>query len=449
MLTETGTYSLETFLCELSPSLGYSLEALSSFDKGFKIKEMFDSLNIPAVTANNAKNIIAFCRSYELRKGNVEALNSPYIGLSKMYYLPKDQDIPFEEFGISRNDLTAAMKKCKAIDFNHKVTSNPFNLFVIWLVHCFINSKQVPANLSHEVQMALLKLLHYRFFTSRVNHLFPHGTNEEIAVATVERLSGKFDIKKPETATWKLVMEARSRDVLDPSSIHYKSLKAFGPDYQILYVISDINTRLRNKLSLITDTYYDTKEHNERVKHYGISDEIDGEQVLKSVEAIYEQMVLGLSSDFLSVDSLLDAQKIKIVCGFNKNVNPALMRSLLIKFSDKAVNQYRHGKSKSIKTVKGSSVAEGYLALIQEIVTVTYAAVLRNKDVNVKSKLSILEKTQHIYKASRISDQALLDVKTSVAYWVDEARLTSREETKGALRIAFITYIILKSFDYM
>lgn len=411
------------------------------------LKEMFsDNYNF-TVTETQCKNIIGFVREYELRKEHPEALNTPYIGLKRIYFLPKDQNFLFDQFTIVKGELKKLIDSVDSINPDFHVIPDPFNQLVIWAIHRTFHSPDLSDRMASRTRYELLKLIQYKFFSSTVNHFYQYGANEEYMTAAIESLSGKFDIKKKETGTWKLIMEKRAQEMLDDNSIHYKALVNFKPDKDVFYVISDTQTRIRNKIKLVNEAYYKTRERGERVQQYNISDEVDGQQLIKSLESKYDQMILHVSRSALSVDQFIDTSSVKLVSGLVRNIEPDVLRKLLMKFNDLAVQQHKSGKSKEQKEGDKYPIYVGYSLLIEKILTASYGAVLRRKDVDVNSKLSILEKTMHHYRASRISDESVLAVKASVMHFVESTGLTKRAETQSGLRLSLILYVILLSFQ--
>ena len=66
----------------------------------------------------------------------------------------------------------------------------------------------------------------------------------------------------------------------------------------------------------------------------------------------------------------------------------------------------------------------------------------------MKSRLAILDKVRNTFRSSRVNDPDILRIKDSVEHLVEIAKVTSRDSTKASLKIAFILYIILLTFDY-
>ena len=111
-----------------------------------------------------------------------------------------------------------------------------------------------------------------------------------------------------------------------------------------------------------------------------------------------------------------------------------------------------------VQTAKGNTeettmdgkdeVLIGYRAIISNIIQKSYRDCITNK-VDVSSPLHVFEHVKNIYRSSRIVDPDILLVKRSVERFVNDSKVTSRDATKASLKISFIVYILLLSFDYM
>jgi len=92
---------------------------------------------------------------------------------------------------------------------------------------------------------------------------------------------------------------------------------------------------------------------------------------------------------------------------------------------------------------------EGFNILLTKLIQQTYRLVIADKKVDVRSKLSVLDKVMDVYRSSRISDPEVLLVKDSIDRFVKVHGDTRREATITSLKIGFILYIILLTFNYL
>ena len=120
-----------------------------------------------------------------------------------------------------------------------------------------------------------------------------------------------------------------------------------------------------------------------------------------------------------------------------------MVRNVLMQFSAMATLQYQKGKGDTMD--KSGKLYEGYHILISNLIQRTYRACIVDKVKLVRA--NILKKAINMYRSSRISDQTVLTIKDSVSKFVDDTKVSSRVATNASLKIGFIIYIILMSFD--
>ena len=249
--------------------------------------------------------------------------------------------------------------------------------------------------------------------------------------------------------TWRLAIEQRARDVVFEDSIHKKRIEVFGPlDVDVFYILSDIQTRLRNKIVKITKRYYVNVELNNQVGTYGNIETIDGEKVLRSLNGMFDVMIDSICNQVLNVNLFLNFDYIKFVSNLSNNISPAMLRGLLVYFSNMAVEQYRKGQAEQIVTQGNNVRLVGYRTLIGNLVQKTYRDCVTSK-VNLGSPLEIFAHIKDLYHSSRVKDSDILLVKASVRAHVVDSKVTNREATEASLTIAFVIYIMFLTFDFI
>lgn len=412
----------------------------------------------------HAELIRRFCFMFETQGTNPEALNSPFLGIAKIFFLNRDQDEFLDIFGVSdyqikkininsliahlsTSDIRKILHKLQVVDTSRKVQSDPFNIFIAYLLHLVSVTNGLTVDEKHSTKMALLKILQYKFFTSLVNHRFTYGADMAIMQATINNLSNKFSIVQ--YGTWKKVMEVRAEELISKTSIHYGTIENFNDDLGIFYLITDVQTRIRNQINIIVTQYYIRKEENDKVGSYGLAgNDVEGEKVILSSTSTLDSMTSNLSAEILSVYQFLDSQLIATTCSLFPGLRDHMFKDVLKKFSETALIQQKTGKLLEVKHIKNGEQYIGASILVRNIIQKTYRYCAQN-NVNIKAKLAILNCAKDVYSSSRITDEDILSVRNSVGIFIDGCDITRREATKASLRIALILYIIIKSFKYI
>lgn len=404
------------------------------------------------ITKQHAKTVARNVLLFELRDDHPDALNTSLLGVHNIHFLPKDQQTLFEIFGVDKMDVDEIVKNCDSIDEDFKVSSDSYNLFSIWLLHKAMMSPDLNGKEKEEFMVNICKMLLYKFFSSLIGHNFPYGADESVMTYTINELSGKFDIKQPGTTTWKLMIEARAKDIIGKNSIHANTIKTFETDAKVVYVITDAQTRLRLKLRLIIQAYYSNKEQKNRIDNYKLVNEVDGEKLISNLNATFDTMIINISAKVLNVNRFINYENIKFLCKYNNTLREDYLKDVLMKFSMLATIQNNKRQQDDVIMKKGSKdeveFYVGYRILLTKIIQYTYAAILQDRSVKIKQKLSILDKINDLYRSSRMSDPNLLMVKDSVDRFVRVHSGIKREATITSLKIGMILYIIMMTFDY-
>ena len=405
--------------------------------------EKYDIPITPAI-CNEAINIV---KRYEVRGENMLAFNSPYLGIHRAVFLPKDSDSIFDCFNINNVEFARDCKRCSSISSSWNVTGNDFNILIAWLVYTIKSYKTIPEAMKYQTIFHLTKLLLYKFFTGKVAVMFKYGVNEGVMQYTIDNLSAKSDIKKPETSTWRLLIEQHVTEALDVNSVHANFLATFTPDEKLVYFLSDLHTRLSSKIKNVAEEYYKNHAEGNSITTTSImSKNEDGEKVLGDLKATLDNTIIEIQQKVLSPTSFIDY---KTVAGAGElsNTRPELVRKLLLCFSDMAQQQYKAHKGDEIMiTKKKEQIYIGYKVLLYELIQKSYRrAALAGADMN--SNVEILKKVSDSYRASRIADESILLIKNSVDYFIEQYMHIQREATAVALRTSFILYIIIMTFN--
>lgn len=412
-------------------------------------KEIYDTfkkeLNI-SITVARARDLHSLILDFENRRDHALTLNSQLLGVYPISFTADDRNEFFSIFDVSRSELIELIKGIRAIDNSMIVLSDPMNQLIGWLLHLGINTRSIPGREKDKFLSNLALLWHYKFFTSLVRHNFPYKANEEIMRAAVSNLSSKFDIVK--YGTWRDVLLVRSLDLISNKSIHYKTIKDYKDDKRILYMISDTQSRIREKVKKIVASYYSTKEIGDAIGSYSSTGELDGEKVLVNQISTFDIMINNINRDLVNVYSFLDDKLIKMVASMFKNIRPDMLKFILVKMSEVASTQIKSGDIELDTKIKGTEIYVGMRILTSNLIQKSYRFCIK-EHVPMHSKVAILKRLKDVYSSSRISDPGLVKVKDSVSYFIDQHGNTRREATNASLRIAIILYIISKTFKYL
>lgn len=240
-------------------------------------------------------------------------------------------------------------------------------------------------------------------------------------------------------------MLKRAEEMLDPKNIHANTLSNFLPDQKVVYIVTDLQTRIRSKVKGVAEKYYEMVKAGRTIGDVDLTTtNKEGEKIVRELKTSFDGMISSICNRVINVQQFIREDFIVITGKLIRNANSDLMRNMLMQYSSIATVQYQ--KRQQDLESRDKKYFLGYHILIQNMIQRTYRRCIMEK-VDLKNRAAILKKAVDLYSASRISDELVLKIKESVEQFVLKGKFSSRDSTRASLKIAFIVYIILMSFD--
>ena len=383
---------------------------------------------------------------FVLRRTHPLTFDGPYLGCDPVAFTTSDYNALFDIFGLHKKDVETKIKDIKSIDRNFIVTSDPFNLLSVWLVHLapiYIKDK----NIQREFMMNVLRYYHYKIFTSVVNNAFRHGANRGIMEATISSLSRKSDIIRYES--WKKLIDSHCEKIIDPKDRFWNTVVDGAPDDLFLRVISESQTALRSKIVTFANAYYEAHAAGDSVGFKSsVSENEDGEKILTQVSSVIDSVKQGMVTEILNVHMFIHDISIHDIGRIFSTISENRLKQALLKINETAVLQTSGRTFDEVKVEKDGTLYIGIRVLIFEIIR-SMIRICREKRVNLGNRALVFKTIKDAYSSSRNLDTDVIAVKKSVAYHVDSFNLTSNEAAKAALRLGVIYYICYRAIQKM
>lgn len=214
----------------------------------------------------------------------MDFFGSPYLGLQKITFTTADRNEWFSEiFDVDEEELKENLHACKAINSEWSVVGDVFNLTVPYLLYRCYHSK-LGQKEKHQALVDILCMYHYKCLTSIIHNDYPFQARREVVLETYNRLSLKYDIKQ--YGNWRALIEARAEFILSPTvGIHFKSgaFTRMDDDKAIVYMVGDIQNRLRRAINDINKVFHEVKTQTNIVKVDSSKINLGDELTIKSV----------------------------------------------------------------------------------------------------------------------------------------------------------------------
>jgi hypothetical protein len=405
------------------------------------IKPTLDKTLNLTITKESLNNLIKFVIYFELRDDHAIVLNSPLLAQKDLTWSPQDTTTLLGFFNTNTIDIKEIINTIPSINKEWRVTSDPFNLFCIYLSHKLTLSKLPNAK---KAINALLNVFQYKLFGSVISNSFPFKAKENVMRYTIENLSKRFSIVEFET--WKNVIQDRTNRILSSNGIHSTTLRRFDVDSEILYAISDIQTQVRNQIVLIARAYYENNKMGELIDSYSMFTNSDGERIMKELPGVYDLIKYTLYSELSNRVVFINNTYLDISFTLTKIVNKKTIANFL-EFIVSLANAQK--KTKSLEKIihkRGFDYFVGVGGLCFNIAKTVFTSCFDNK-VNIHSKLAILNHAKAIFSSSRSSNSYVINIKKSLIELVLKSKITKRSMTSSGISLSFVLYIVLKSFE--
>lgn len=362
----------------------------------------------------------------------MDFFGSPYLGLQKITFTSADRNQWFSEiFDVDEEELKENLHAVRSIKTTWAVVGDVFNLTIPYLVYRVFHSKLDPKT-KHQAMVDLICMYHYKCLTSIVNNDYPYMAKREVVLETYNRLSLKYDIKR--YGSWRELIIARAEFILNPKTgIHYNTFTQMNDDKKIIYMVGDIQDRLRGVVNDINKVFHDVKNKVNIVSLDGNKVNLEDGVVLKNVakevtqfKNYIEQILTGQSSFYkeellqYAVKDLDNAPIDKL--GFVVQNFPALYNS----------KKGQHWRD-----------------FIDEIVIHLFEY-LHQHDISKTNMYSVLIKMRGAYNSPRSQNDSVKKLRKVGDDLIKEQTGIKTPSTITGLRTAFLLYVVLRvlSKDY-
>jgi hypothetical protein len=384
--------------------------------------------------------------SFFLRRTHPLTFDGPYLGVHPVSFTTADYNALFDIFDLRKAEVEEKIRTMHAVDRNFVVTSEPYNILIMWLVHLapiYIKDKKV----CYQFQRNCILLFLCRIFTSTVNNSWKHGANEGVVTATVANLSRKSDIIR--LGSWRALIESHAEKILDPQDRFYKTLVDGSPDDMFLRVIGESQTALRAKIVTFAQAYYEAYKEGDRIdSKSSISENKEGERIIAQTASVIDSATQAMVSEILNPNMFVHDISVDDIAGMFTTISPRMLKTALLKLNETAVLQTSSRTFDKVQIDKEGTLYIGMRALIIEIIR-SMIRLCRERRINMGQRAIVFEKMRDAYSSSRSTDPDIAAIKRSVTYLTDSFNITVNVASQSALRLAVIYYVLYRCLQRM
>lgn len=355
-------------------------------------------------------------------------------GVDVVRFMPADRDAWFDdiiqsdEFGLD-DALIKQGQTILAIQKQWQVSSDVMNLSSVWLLHHIHISPKLSDKQKHEASMAVLLVLQFKFFTSRLQQHFRYPADRAIAEAAYKELTFKYTIKQ--YGTWLKLFNARSEEILSEQSIHRDVIRKMDNDLKIVYMLNDIQGRIRDMEKNLYGVYLKVRDQGIKISSQSMLVEHDGEEALRDKTNGLASHVTYLLSVVGDQNSFIKAELAKVIEQIMPTMSPKHFLTTLVWISANSSSSY------------GGSIRE----LLENTLVHSFDYLSEDRGImrNTSDLTGMLARLRGVYMSSRSTDPALLKIREQCETMVGKAISNKNNSVLSSVRTGVLLYITLRA----
>lgn len=325
-------------------------------------------------------------------------------------------------------EIERAMKTVTTIEQKFKVTSDAFNLTIMYLIHRVGISGKLAESKKKRGVYDLALIFFYRCIAIRQSEYFHIPADPKIAQAAYAELSNRFLIKQ--LGSWKAVMDYRAKELIDPKGLHYQNLLSFKDDEMVTRAIADSENRIRDMYKNYCAVFYNSHAEGSRI-NVASSTQIDPEGVehLKEKVKHTEQAVNYLRTILHDDKSFVKQPLVDVILRINTNTSQRMLVHTL-KWLSHHVNttQWHHDVDAFTKAV-----------VVYSFYLLQAAELSHSRDLP-----AVLVTLKNLYLSTRSVDPDLEEIRRLGEKLFKAANGKTNKSLMMATRTALILYITLR-----
>lgn len=360
---------------------------------------------------------------------HIQFFGGNLLGVHTIRFTSSDRNGWLDELlGIDEGDVRRDVVSLPSIDENWKRGTDVVNLSCVYLVHRVYNST-LPIKVKEQLMVDLLLIMQFKLFSSLMAHFFRYPADEAVALATYAALSKKYAIKQ--AGNWYNVLLERAKDVISSASIHHQTIVKFNDDAAIMYMITDIQGRLRSIVKNLWVVFDKVRTQDAKIMQVGGMVNLDGKMVVRDVARNFTPYMRYLREIIQDANTFIKPELIEIIASAQHTMPAELLNQALLYMSDAAKSS-----NKDVDDLLNETMLHAFAYLSKD----------RRAQEAMGDLGSLIAKLRALYMASRSSDPALLKMRTLGERILKKAVKSKSSSTLAAVRTGLFLYIVLRTF---
>lgn len=261
----------------------------------------------------------------------IDFLGGKNLGVHPIRFSTIDDELLFVDIlDLDMDDIKSRVYDTEDINKSWLISSNPYYNVIVYMMYKFYKSKDISKSNAEEAVIELFTIYYYKVIGSLLSRYFGYNASEDIAKATVERLSNKSLIKKLDN--WQEVIVYNANVVL-PKGLHYKKLLKYDT-LAATTILNDTQGRIRDIFKKIYGVMIEVVEDNEKITKTSLTKEDESGAKVVEVTNRPDKYISYTKNIILNRSEFIDDEIVKLVSKLTNNKNNDMVKDALGYISD-------------------------------------------------------------------------------------------------------------------
>ena len=357
---------------------------------------------------------------------HVEFFGNALLAENPPKYTVQDRDRWFLDLlDVNETALKREVHSLESINTSFMVSSDVNNLSYFYIAYRFLTDKGLKDNERFVGASRSLEMIHYKFITSLLYNLLPYGVDRTLAIATYASLNRKYDLRV--AGSWLEMVHRKVQGILDKGALHAATLRTFGDDEAIVYMVNDVQTRIRKQINAIVDVFMAVRESDARIRSQSsLGVDLDGDAFLRDKTNRFSGYIHYMQDIVTDRESFIKPELVQVVNSVVSSSNDRVLTETLEFISDNI------GESRSKYLSK----------LLDEVLLFSFNFVTEQK-IELNDLPLLMLKLRGVVTIS--SDATVVDIKKLLTKLIKDCVKSRNNTLKSGISTAVFLYLVIRA----
>lgn len=357
----------------------------------------------------------------------LEFLGGNLLGVQPIRFSTRDDGMFFTDIlNLDLSTIKNDLHQLEGINPEWSVTSNPAYLTLGYLMHMFMTSKDI-GNFKDNAIREVYFIFAYKVMSSRISRYFPFSADKNLAMATYEKLSNRFLIKK--LGSWQAVFEYRAEDIIDKKGLHHNNVLKYHTE-NATNMLMDIHGRINETVKNVYSVMIDVRDSGGSMTSTTQLEMGEDGEVIKDMTNRPDMYINYLYSIIGSRNDLIKDDLLNLITLILPNTKLEVLKDTLIAISDSDTNK-----------------AKGKDDIIDPIISISLKY-LNNRQGNhdyVSDMLGTLTLLKNYWGGSKTTDPNIGKIKKYLDKLIVKTTKKKTKWVRSTTVLGVILYIFLRT----